>query len=69
MKKTVMQAMQTTVEKFGDKTALKFKVNGEWKETSWKDYYDQVQVAARAFIALGLEKGRGGYGKRGKWEQ
>jgi long-subunit acyl-CoA synthetase (AMP-forming) len=58
MKKTVMEAMKATVEQFGDKVALKHKINGDWEETTWKDYYDQVLVTARAFIALGLEKGK-----------
>lgn len=58
MKKTVMEAMKTTVDKFGGKVALKYKVNGNWEETTWKSYYDQVLVTARAFMALGLEKGK-----------
>lgn len=58
MKKTVMEVMKTTAGKFGGKIALKYKVDGDWKETTWKDYYDQVLVTARAFMALGLEKGK-----------
>lgn len=58
MKKTVMEAMKNTVEKFGDRIALKSKENGVWQETTWKEYYNQVQTTARAFMALGLEKGK-----------
>ncbi len=58
MKQTVMAAMKTTVEKFGDKTALKMKIAGTWQATTWQQYYDQVRMAARAFITLGLETGK-----------
>ncbi len=58
MKQTVMAAMKTTVEKFGDKTALKMKINGTWQATTWQVYYDQVRIAARAFMTLGLETGK-----------
>ncbi len=58
MKQTVMAAMKTTVEKFGDKTALKMKINGNWQATTWQKYYDQVKTTARAFMALGLETGK-----------
>jgi len=58
MKKTVMEVMKNTVDKFGGKVALKYKVDGTWEETTWKWYYDQVLVTARAFMALGLEKGK-----------
>ncbi len=58
MKTTIMEVMKSTVDKFGNKVALKTKINGEWKETTWGDYYKQVRTTARAFIALGLEKGK-----------
>lgn len=60
MKKvTIMDAMKKTVDAFGNKVALKTKINGKWEEMTWKQYYDQVWVTARAFMALGLEKGKG----------
>ena len=58
MKKTIMEAFNETSGNFGDRVALKFKTGGQWKETSWKDYYHQVRITARAFMALGLEKGK-----------
>ena len=59
MKTTVMEEIKKTVDSSGDKIALKTKIDGEWKEITWKEYYDQVRTTARAFIALGLEKGKG----------
>lgn len=58
MKKTIMEAFNETAGKFGDRVALKFKTGGQWQETSWKNYYKQVRITARAFMALGLEKGK-----------
>ncbi len=58
MKKTIMEAFKETADKFEDRVALKFKTGGQWKETTWKDYYKQVRVTARAFMALGLKKGK-----------
>lgn len=58
MKQTIMEAFKATADKFGDRVALKYKTGGVWKETTWKDYYNQVRVTARAFMALGLEKGK-----------
>ncbi len=53
-----MEAMQKTVAKYGNKPALKTKVGGVWKETTWNEYYNQIRTTARAFMALGLEKGK-----------
>lgn len=55
-KRTIMEVMKGTVDKFGDKIALKTKLKGNWEETTWQAYYDQVRTTARAFMALGLEK-------------
>ncbi|MDA3898035.1 MAG: AMP-binding protein [Desulfobacteraceae bacterium] len=57
MKTTIMEAMKSTVDKFGNKVALKTKINGEWTEMTWNEYYNQVRTTARAFIGLGLEVG------------
>lgn len=56
-KRTIMAVMKTTAESFGERTALKTKIDGNWEETTWQAYYDQVKTTARAFMALGLEKG------------
>ncbi len=57
MKKTLMEVMNETVSKHGSLPALKQKVDGTWVTTTWQEYRDQVHTAARAFMALGLEKG------------
>jgi long-chain acyl-CoA synthetase len=37
--------------------AYQAKVNGGWQPTTWKTYAEQIRTAARAMIALGLERG------------
>ncbi len=58
MKTTIMEVMKSTVDKFGNKVALNTKINGEWKQMTWNEYYKQIRTAARAFIGLGLEAGK-----------
>ena len=58
MKQTVMDVMKSTVEKLGQQTALNMKIDGSWQATTWAEYHDQVRMAARAFMTLGLEKGK-----------
>ena len=58
MKKTIMEQFKETADKHGDTVALNHKTDGQWKETTWKEYYQQTRVTARAFMALGLEKGK-----------
>ena len=58
MKTTIMEVMKGTVDKYGNKVALKTKINGEWTEMTWNEYYNQVRITARAFIGLGLEPGK-----------
>ena len=58
MKTTVMATMKATVEKFGERTALKTKKAGTWEGITWTRYYDLVKTTARAFMTLGLEKGK-----------
>jgi long-subunit acyl-CoA synthetase (AMP-forming) len=54
-----MDVMEACAKRRGDLPAMKAKVGGEWRETSWRVYRDQVRTIAKAFMALGLEPGRG----------
>ncbi len=58
MKRTVMEVMGDTVSKHGANIALKTKRDGIWEAMTWREYYHQVKTTARAFVALGLEKGK-----------
>ena len=59
MKTTIMETMAVTAKQFRDRVALKTKIDGTWQDMTWGDYYAQVRMVARAFMALGLEKGKG----------
>ena len=59
MSKTVMQVFNETVKKNASQPAMKVKRNGSWQTTTWQQYDEQVTTAARAFMKLGLEPGKG----------
>ncbi|XP_068227126.1 long-chain-fatty-acid--CoA ligase ACSBG2-like [Palaemon carinicauda] len=44
-----------SAEKYPLVTAMAVKRNGVWRETTYKDYYEQVRTVAKAFIKLGLK--------------
>jgi len=58
-KLTVMKVFEATADKYSDKVALRVKRGGKWKETKWNAYRDEVRTAAKAFIKLGVEPGKG----------
>ena len=58
-KLTVMEVFDRTANKQKDLPALKYKQGGSWKTKSWSEYRDEVRAAAKAFIKLGLEPGKG----------
>ncbi|MCB9730397.1 MAG: AMP-binding protein [Deltaproteobacteria bacterium] len=52
---TVMQVLDRTANKYGDRAAMAVKRNGQWVKTSWNEYRAAARRAARAFIHLGVE--------------
>jgi long-chain acyl-CoA synthetase len=49
------------VEHYGDRIALRHRVNGEWPSLSWREMGRQVKAAANALVALGVaEQGTAG---------
>lgn len=48
---------KTTVEKYGDRTAMRKKEYGLWRDISWNEYYEQASSVGAALISMGLEKG------------
>ena len=58
VKTTVMELLRQTVAAREEQPALKHKRNGRWETLTWKDYAAQIQMVAKAFIALGLEPGK-----------
>lgn len=58
MGQTVMDVFAATAERQAHQPAMKVKVGGSWKMTTWREYREQVLTAAKAMIGLGLEPGR-----------
>lgn len=56
--KTVTETFSRTVENFPDRIAFvsKDEVTKKVKKMTFKEYKDQVEMIAKAFIKLGLEK-------------
>ncbi len=56
---TVIQVLEQTAARHGHRAAMRVKRGGTWRTTTWSEYREQVMRAARGFIKLGLEPGRG----------
>lgn len=52
----VMKVFLDSVEKFGSHAALAAKIDGKWKTWTYEEYYEDVLKAAKALIALGLQR-------------
>lgn len=52
--KTVTTFLKDNVEQFWNRTALCTKVEGKWVGSTFEQYYHDVQMTAKAFLAMGL---------------
>ena len=57
---TVLKLFERTVTGYGEHTALAVKRHGEWKMWSYRRYFEECHIAAKAFIEVGREEERGG---------
>jgi len=55
--KTTPQIFKATVQKYGNRVAMRKKEYGLWHDISWNEYYDRAKYVGSALISLGLEKG------------
>lgn len=53
----IPQAFKKTVEKHGDRVAMRKKEYGLWHDISWNEYYRLANYVGSALISMGLEKG------------
>jgi len=58
--KTVCTEFAAAVKKWGDKPALHWKVNGDWKTLTWAQYRDEVAAVTLALRELGFGPGQFG---------
>ncbi|XP_065140477.1 long-chain-fatty-acid--CoA ligase ACSBG2-like isoform X1 [Paramisgurnus dabryanus] len=56
---TVHQMFLASVEKYGDKPALRSKIDGTWVTLTYKEYYQHCRDAAKSFLKLGLQRFHG----------
>jgi long-subunit acyl-CoA synthetase (AMP-forming) len=59
MPETVLEVFEATAAAHGERPAMARKRAGSWELTSWREYREAVQRAARALVALGVEPGNG----------
>jgi len=58
--KTVCTAFADAVAKWGEKPALHWKDNGDWRTLTWRDYRDEVAAVTLALRSLGFGPGQFG---------
>ena len=44
-------------ERYGERTAMRYRNGGSWADISWREVGDRVQRVARALVTLGVEEG------------
>src|ERR1700694_2400994 len=58
--KTVCTLFADAVAKWGDRTALHWKENGDWRTLTWKGYRDEVAAVTMGLRSLGFGPGQFG---------
>jgi len=55
----VHEVLAETMKKYGDRPALRMKRDGGWRTTTWNAYGKDIRRAAKSFVKLGLQPGKG----------
>src|SRR3989449_6052610 len=58
--KTVCTAFADAVAKWGEKPAVRWKDNGDWRTLTWRDYRDEVAAVTLALRSMGFGPGQFG---------
>nr|XP_033792785.1 long-chain-fatty-acid--CoA ligase ACSBG2-like [Geotrypetes seraphini] len=56
---TIHQLFQQTLERYSNRPALAVKRDGQWKTTTYLEYYQACRAAAKGFLKLGLQRFHG----------
>ncbi len=48
---------QDCVERYGDKTALRYQAGGRWHDMSWKELGENIHAIAKGLLELGVQEG------------
>jgi long-chain acyl-CoA synthetase len=54
--KNLALMLHNRIRKYGDRTALRYKQENQWKDISWNGLGEQIQAAARALLELGVQE-------------
>lgn len=58
MSKEHLAAMiQASVKKYGDKTAMRYKENGQWQSISYQALGEKIRAVAKALLETGIQEG------------
>lgn len=57
MQQTVPEMLRKAVAAYGQRTAMRTKEFGIWRDISWNEYGEKVQLVGAALASLGLHKG------------
>ena len=44
-------------KKYGERTALRYRENGQWQDISWKEVGERVHAVAKALLEMGIKTG------------
>jgi long-chain acyl-CoA synthetase len=53
----VPDLLATNVAEYGDQVGLRRRVDGQWRDVTWKEFGDEVASVAKGLIASGVEAG------------
>ncbi|XP_068165644.1 long-chain-fatty-acid--CoA ligase ACSBG2-like [Antennarius striatus] len=56
---TIHDMFTSSVENYGNHTALSWKVGTKWSSLTYKEYYQACRTAAKSFLKLGLQRFHG----------
>ncbi|GMV39201.1 MAG: AMP-binding protein [Myxococcales bacterium] len=54
---SVPAMFQERVRKYGDRVFMRHKLDGAWRDVSWREQGERVRRAAKGLLALGVERG------------
>jgi len=54
---TLVKVVDARARKYGDRAVMKHKVDGEWREVSWRRLCESFSAVARGLLQLGLGRG------------
>ncbi|MBN2439176.1 MAG: hypothetical protein JXL20_11330 [Deltaproteobacteria bacterium] len=50
-------ALSDHIDRYGDRTAIRYRQNDAWREMSWNRLGEQVREAAKGLLAMGVKEG------------